>query len=155
MAIKKGLATTLGFGTGAGATGLTVTTSVSAEMGFATEIFVKDNDGETAGMILADERGTATITGYADAAPSNSLGENGVDPSGTITGDIIVVTGVRTNLSNEDFSTYETTITGFTGVTGTTSDKRCKHDISDLKQEVEQKCFVGDLAYLVQELQSA
>ena len=92
MAIKKGLASTLGFGT-ADATGLTVTTSVSAEMGYATELFVKDNNGETAGMILADERGTATITGYAASAPSASLGSAGSDPSGTISGDIIIITG--------------------------------------------------------------
>lgn len=154
MAIKKGLASSLSFGT-ADATGLTVTTSVSAEMGFSTELFVKDNDGETKGMILADERGTATITGYAESAPSSSLGADGTDPTDTISGDIIIVTGVRTNQSNEDFTTYETTITGFTGVTGTTSDKRCKHDISELKGDVEERCFVGELAYLVKDLQSS
>lgn len=154
MAVKKGLASQLSFGT-ADVTGLTVTTSVSAEMGYATELFVKDNDGETAGMILADERGTATISGYANTAPSDSLGADSSDPTGTVTGDIIIITGVRTNASNEDFTTYETSITGFTGVTGTTSDKRCKHDISELKGAVEEKCFVGDLAYLVQDLQSA
>ena len=154
MAVKKGLASTLSFGTD-DATGLTVTTSVSAEMGYATELFVKDNAGETKGMILADERGTATVSGYAASAPSNSLGADGTDPSGTISGDIIIVTGVRTNQSNEDFTTYETTITGFTGVTGTTSDKRCKHDISELKGEVEEKCFVGELAYLVKDIQSS
>lgn len=154
MAVKKGLASTLSFGT-SDATGLTVTTSVSAEMSYATELFVKDNDGETKGMILADERGTATVTGYADSAPSSSLGATGTDPSGTISGDIIIVTGVRTNQSNEDFTTYETTITGFTGVTGQTSDKRCKHDINNLKGDVEEKCYMGELAYLVQDLQSA
>lgn len=154
MAVKKGLASTLGFGT-ADATGLTVTTSVSAEMGYATELFVKDNNGETAGMILADERGTATITGYASSAPSASLGSNGTDPSGTISGDIIIITGVRTNQSNEDFTTYETSITGFTGVSGTASDKRLKHEISDLSGRVEVDCYTGDLAYLVQEIKSA
>jgi hypothetical protein len=154
MAIKKGQATSLNFGT-SDATGLTITTSVSAEMSFATELFVKDNDGETVGMVLADERGTATITGYAQQAPSSSLGEQGTDPSGTISGDVIVVTGVRTNQSNEDFTTYETTITGFSVGSGTSSDKRLKHEISDLSGRVEQDCFTGDLAYLVQELKSA
>lgn len=154
MAVKKGLASTLSFGTSA-VTGLTVTTSVSAEMSYATELFVKDNDGETAGMILADERGTATISGYADVAPSNALGTDSTDPTGTVTGDIIIITGVRTNASNEDFTTYETSITGFTGVDGTTSDKRCKHDIANLSGRVEQDCYMGDLAYLVQDLQSA
>jgi hypothetical protein len=154
MAIKKGLASSLNFGT-SDSTGLTVTTSVSAEMSYATELFVKDNDGETKGMILADERGTATITGYAQSAPSSSLGATGTDPSGTIVGDVIIVTGVRTNQSNEDFTTYETTITGFSGVSGTASDKRLKHEISDLSGQVEEDCFTGDLAYLVQELKSA
>ena len=154
MAVKKGLASSLSFGT-AEATGLTVTTSVSAEMGYSTELFVKDNNGETAGMILADERGTATITGYAESAPSSSLGADGTDPSGTISGDIIIVTGVRTNQSNEDFTTYETSITGFTGVEGTASDKRLKHEISDLSGRVEEDCYTGELAYLVQEIKSA
>ena len=137
-AVKKGLAENLKFGT-ADFTGLTVVTSVSAEMSYATEIFVKDNDGQTSGMVLADERGTATISGFADTAPTSSLGETGTDPSDTITGDLIIITGVRTNMSNEDFVTYEVSITGFSGVTGGTSDKRCKHEISDLGSNVDER----------------
>lgn len=149
--VKKGSAESLQFGT-ADFTNLTVVTSVSAEMSYATEIFVKDNDGQTSGMVLADERGTATISGFADSAPSNSLGSESEDPSSTITGDLIIITGVRTNMSNEDFVTYEVTMTGFSGVTGGTSDKRCKHEISDLGSNVDERGFMGDLAYLVQDL---
>lgn len=113
---KYGDANDWSFGT-ATHTEFDVVESVSAECNFATEITGKNNAGQTTGLILADKRGTATVSGIASSF-GVGLGSNQTDPSGIASqaGGQLIVTSVRCNKSNEDFVKYEYTVTSYGGI---------------------------------------
>jgi len=118
---KFGEAQTLSFGTGTIA-GFDIVESASAESSYSTEITVKDKDGDTVGLVLGDERGSLTISGMADAAPTTMGAENPFgDPTGILGTGTVIVTGIRCTMSNEDFVKYETTCSVYEGITGTSS----------------------------------
>ena len=131
--------------------GLTIVNSMSAEQTFATEIFVKDKDGSTTGLVQGDKRTSGSVGGYATSAPSATLGSAATNPTG-VGASSCVVTSLRMSGSNEDFQTFELGFQAFEGITIGTCDENVKHDIAPLSR-VEEKTELSDLAFLVQELQ--
>lgn len=147
---KHGSAANLLFGTTT-FTGLTIVNSMSAEETYATEIFVKDKDGDTTGMVQGDKRTSGTIGGLADAAPSATLGSSATNPTSVGSANC-VITSLRMSGSNEDFQNFELGFQAFEGITISSCDKNVKHDIAPLTR-VEERTELSDLAFLVQELQ--
>lgn len=149
---KHGSAAQLLFGTVDGASyGLTIVNTISAEQTYSTEIFVKDKDGSTTGMIQGDKRTSGSIGGLANTAPSATLGSAKANPT-TVGATNCVITSLRMSGSNEDFQNFELGFAAFEGITIGSCDKNVKHDIAPL-EKIEEATELSDLAFLVQELQ--
>lgn len=118
MALNKyGSAANMGFGT-EDVSGFDIVESITSESSYNNEVVVKDNNGDTTGLILSDERSTITVSGIASSAPASLGDTSGSDPTGVAGSGLMICTGVRANWSNEDFQKYETTYTVYAGITG-------------------------------------
>ena len=121
-AFKYGSAQDLEFGTNTNSN-FSVVENTTEEKTYQTEILVKDEDGDTTGLILGDARGTFTISGLADSTDFAIAGGTvllGVVISSAleiIDGDAYI-TSIRSTRTNTDFQRFEITAVAFDGVEG-------------------------------------
>lgn len=131
--------------------GINIINSYSVEESFSTEVFLKDQEGKTVGLVQGDKRTTGTVSGYGTGT-SITLGADFSNASGVGDADC-AISGVRVSASNEDFTNYEISFNAFEGITSTdTCDKNAKHDIEPLRN-APRNSELSELAYLVSELQ--
>ena len=121
---KYGTAANLEFGTKTD-TNFDIVESITEEKSYQTESLVKDENGATVGLVLADERGTFTISGMTSASDIASSGNINLGAALAITPDLIsssaslYITSIRSTRSNTDFQRFEITAVGFDSVSGT------------------------------------
>lgn len=158
MTIERyGQAKDVDFGVGSGdtasftITGIDIINSFNVEESFATEVFLKDQDGKTVGLVQGDKRTTGTVSGYGTGT-SVVLGDPFENKSGVGDEDC-AISAIRVSGSNEDFTNYEISFNAFEGADTTdTCDKNAKHDIEPLSN-APRDSGMSELAYLVSELQ--
>jgi hypothetical protein len=120
---KYGDASTLEYGTKTD-TNFDIVESITEEKSYQTESLVKDENGATVGLVLADERGTYTISGMTSATDVAAAGNITLGNALAITPDLIAsaaslyITSIRSTRSNTDFQRFEITAVGFDAVSG-------------------------------------